>query len=94
MQEEDWTINSRASFLAIYLEGGRQLLGDTFARTSNRLPSNKIGGPNHKITFNTFPKLCTVPDMKTVGVTDEEQAPGLLAQSTRHGDSAATRVNK
>lgn len=90
---KDWTINSRASSLQIYLEGGRHLSGGTFARTNGRIPGNKNGDRNHKNTFNKDIKLCIVPDIKTVGVTTEEQAQRLLAKSARHRYSAVTGFN-
>lgn len=93
MERDDWTFTLRASFLEIYNEGVRDLLGDSASKTSGRPSSNGNGGPDHKITFNTDTKLCTVSDINIVDVTDEEQVQRLIERSMRNRATAATRAN-
>lgn len=87
MERDDWSFKLRASFLEIYNEAVRDLLGDGV-----KAGNNKAG--DHKITFNADTKLCTVSDMTVADVTNEEQVQRLIERSMRNRATAATKVNE
>lgn len=90
LEKDLWSFKLKASFLEIYNETVRDLLGNSGNGQKARGKDEK----QHRIIFHPDTKLSAVSDLTVIDVESEEQIQRLIDKSMRNRSTAATQANE